>query len=129
MADNSLPQGVTALGAALQSICVGDIRVAADIGVHAHEMGRKQALIVAVTVTIRPVERDELSGTLDYNFIVTAALALAGRRTALIETYARQLALACLDNPGVLRVDVRVEKPGALANGLASTQLRLSRGR
>lgn len=128
MPDDSTFDSPAGLGAAVQWIRVEDIRVAADIGVHAHEMGRRQTLVVGVSVAIRPVERDELGDTLDYNLILAAALALAEQRTALIETYARQLARACLDHPGVLHADVRVEKPGALANGLASTQLGLSRG-
>lgn len=112
----------------LQTIRVEGIRVAADIGVHTYEMGRRQALIVAVTVTLRPVEADDLGLTLDYNCIVAAALALADQRTALIETYARRLAEACLVPSMVLEVHVVVEKPGALTNGVASTQLRLRRG-
>lgn len=128
MSSSLSPQSGIVVGTAgPQFVRVENIRVAADIGVHPYEVGRRQTLIVAVTVAISPVKCDELSETIDYNLIVTAARELAEQHTALIEIYARRLALACLDHCKVIYADVRVDKPGALANGLASTQLRLSR--
>ena len=108
---------------AVQEVVVRDIRLAADIGVHAHEIGRLQALIVQVGLKIRPVMSDCLADTIDYNAVVAHASALASERIALIETFAQRLAQTCLEYPNVLEADVRVEKPGALANGRASTHV------
>jgi dihydroneopterin aldolase len=108
---------------AVQEVVVRDIRLAADIGVHAHEIGRLQALIVHVALKIRPVMSDCLADTIDYNAVVAHASALAAQRIALIETFAQRLALTCLEYPYVLEADVVVEKPGALANGQASTHV------
>ena len=107
----------------VQEVAVRDIRLAADIGVHAHEIGRLQALIVHVGLKIRPVVSDYLGDTIDYNAVVAHASALAAQRIALIETFAQRLALICLEYPNVLEADVVVEKPGALANGRASTHV------
>ena len=106
-----------------QKVMVRDIRLAADIGVHAHEIGRLQALTVHVALQVLAQKSDRLEDTMDYNVIVAHASALAGQRIELIETFAQRLALACLEHPPVLEVDVQVEKPGALANGVASARV------
>ncbi len=113
----------------LQEVWIEDLRVAADIGVHAHEMGRRQALIVDARLSLRPPSGDHLAETLDYNRVVEYAVALAEERIALIETFARRLALACLEHDGVLRAEIVVKKPGALANGLAGTRIVIQRDR
>ena len=107
----------------MQEVVVRDIRLAADIGVHAHEIGRLQALVVHVGLKIRPVMSDCLADTIDYNAVVTHASALAAERIALIETFAERLASACLEYPNVLEADIVVEKPDALANGRASAHV------
>ena len=119
--DTAAPARIAAI--AVQEVVVRDIRLAADIGVHAHEIGRQQALVVHVGLKIRPVMSDCLADTIDYNAVVAHATALAAQRIALIETFAERLASACLDYPNVLEADVTVEKPGALANGRASTHV------
>lgn len=108
---------------ALQEVMVRDIRLAADIGVHAHEIGRRQALVVHARLKVRPVASDQLADTIDYNAIVGCAEALAQERINLIETFARRLASACLRHAGVEEADIVVEKPGALLNGLASAHV------
>ena len=109
----------------LQQVQVRDIRVAADIGVHPHEIGRAQALTVEVRLSLATFAADQLSATVDYNDVVTHALALGCERIALIETFARRLAEACLAHPGVLEADVTVEKPGVLPNGAVSARIVL----
>lgn len=104
-------------------VCVRDIRLAADIGVHQHEIGRRQALIVCVTADVAVGERDTLSSTFDYNSIVGFAQGLANERICLIENFAAKLADLCLGSPLVQRVEISVEKPGALANGIAATRV------
>ncbi len=114
-----LPQPV------LQEINVDDIRVAADIGVNAHEVGRRQTLIVVVRLEIASFDSDDIADTIDYNDVVRHALALGETHIALVETFARRLAERCLEHSAVLCADVRITKPAALTNGIAGTRIVL----
>lgn len=86
----------------LQEINVDDIRVAADIGVNAHEVGRRQTLIVAVCLEIASFDGDDIADTIDYNDVVRHAPALGETHIALVETFARRLAERCLEHSAVL---------------------------
>jgi len=114
-----------ALACRLIEVRVEDLRLAARIGAHPHEQDRRQTLRIAVTLTLAAAPSDRLDETVDYSLIVAHAEALADRHIALIETFARELAEACLRESRAWRAEVIVEKPGALANGLASTRLIL----
>lgn len=107
----------------VSQVAVNDLRVAADIGVHSHEIGRKQTLIIGVVADIVTPREDILTETIDYNRIVEHAQDLARERISLIETFAAKLADRCLESDLVLRVEVCVQKPAALLNGLASTRV------
>lgn len=111
----------------LQEVLVSDLQVAAHIGVHAHELGRRQSLVVSVRLGIERPCDDLLGQTIDYNDVVDAALALADQRIALIETFGQRLAAACLEHPAVYRADVLVEKPGALHLALAAARTVMER--
>jgi 7,8-dihydroneopterin aldolase/epimerase/oxygenase len=106
---------------------VHDLIVAARIGAYPHEEGRRQKLRIAVSLDVEPVLTDQLQSTVDYAAVVAHAEALADTHIALIETFARRLAAACLAEAGVLRAEVEVEKPSALANGVASASVILAR--
>lgn len=110
-----------------QEVLVSDLRIAAFIGVHAHELGRRQSLVVHVRLGIDWVADDALTRTIDYSCVVDAAQALADQRIALIETFGQRLAAACLDHPAVQRAEVLVEKPGALHHALAAARTVLER--
>ncbi|AIT81893.1 dihydroneopterin aldolase (plasmid) [Novosphingobium pentaromativorans US6-1] len=107
----------------LSQVGVSDLRVAADIGVHSHEIGRRQTLVISVIADIVTPREDALAETIDYNRIVEYAQDLARERICLIETYAARLADLCLQSDLVVRVEVSVQKPAALLNGLASTRI------
>jgi dihydroneopterin aldolase len=111
-----------------QEVLVSDLRLAAFIGVHAHELGRRQSLVVHVRLGIETVGADHLEQTIDYNHVVEAAQALADQRIALIETFGQRLAAACLAFPAVQRAEVLVEKPGALNHAMAAARTVLERG-
>ncbi len=112
----------------LSSISVRDIVVDADIGVHAHEIGQPQPLVISVTLEIDAPRADRVDETIDYNGIVALAEALGMERIGLIETFAQRLASECLDVVGVHSADVTVDKPQALGNGVASTRLVMTAG-
>jgi 7,8-dihydroneopterin aldolase/epimerase/oxygenase len=110
----------------LCTVRVRDLKVDADIGVYAHEIGAPQRLMLAVTLSVRTRISDRLADTVDYAAIQTAAEALGRCRINLIETFAYRLARACLDLPGVEHAVVQVDKPGALTGALAGAEVSLS---
>ena len=106
------------------------LRLEAEIGLHPHERGRTQPLVVDVEAELPPARVDGIAGALNYEVLRELALALAARgHTELVETYVQDLAAAVLRNTAALRVRVRVEKPQALeAAAAAGVELVLSRG-
>lgn len=101
-------------------VFVRGLEIQAGIGVHDHEQGRLQALVIDVELDLSAVDVDRLSDTVNYETVAEAAHAIvASGHVGLVETFADRLALACLENPRVQAVRVRVEKPGALADAAA----------
>ncbi|MBW3558166.1 MAG: dihydroneopterin aldolase [Proteobacteria bacterium] len=100
----------------LQRVFVHGLRLEAAIGVHAHEHGRTQPLLVDVELDAELELDMGLDSTINYETVVAAAAAvLADGHLQLVETFADRLARACLDDARVRRVRVRAEKPEALA--------------
>ena len=103
------------------TVIVRGLEVQAAIGVHAHEHGRLQPLVVDVELDLGAGPIHRLSDTLDYEGVVRVARELAGgEHIALVETFAERVALACLEDARVLAVMVRVEKPGAIPGAAAA---------
>jgi dihydroneopterin aldolase len=98
-------------------VFVTGLNVQAGIGVYRHEIGRVQPLIVDVELDVPGAgAATKLADTLNYETILQAAQAIAAEgHIGLVETFAERLARACLADPRVSRVRVRVEKPLALA--------------
>ncbi len=106
------------------------LRLEAEIGVHPHERGRTQPLVVDIEADLAPGEVRGIGDTLNYETLSSLARALAGRgHIELVETYAQELAAAVLRNSAALRVRVRVEKPQALEDAAAGgVEVALARG-
>ena len=104
---------------------VRDLTVMADIGINPDEFGRRQPLVIQAEIEVREVAADRIESTFDYREVVRRAEALAGERIALIETFARRLAEACLQDPAVTQAEIVVDKPAALSNGLAGVRVVL----
>lgn len=120
--------GSEASGAIIATeVRVHDIRLAARIGAFPHEEGRRQTLRIQVVLKLCAAPSDILAQTVDYGLVVALAEALADEHIALIETFASRLAIQCLEADGVARAEVLVEKPGALANGIASAHVVAAR--
>ncbi|MBA4000020.1 MAG: dihydroneopterin aldolase [Brevundimonas sp.] len=102
------------------TVFVRGLEVQAGIGVHDHEQGRLQTLVIDVSLELGAGDVDGLSDTVNYETVAEAARAIvAAGHVGLVETFADRLALACLDDPRVRAARVRVEKPGALAGTIA----------
>lgn len=120
-ADSPLREGLT--------VFVRGLRVEAGIGVHDHELGRLQTLVIDVTLELAPAPVERLADTINYETVAAAASAIvAAGHVGLVETFAERLALACLDDARVRRCTVRIEKPGALdAAAAAGCEVLLGR--
>jgi dihydroneopterin aldolase len=102
-------------------VFVRALRIDAFIGVHAHERGRAQPLVVDVELELGEGRIERLADTVNYETVVERARAIAASgHVDLVEEYAERLAAGCLDDPRVLSVRVRVEKPEALGGAEAA---------
>ncbi|HYF22820.1 MAG TPA: dihydroneopterin aldolase [Caulobacteraceae bacterium] len=110
-------------------VFVRGLRIAAEIGVYAHERGRAQPLAVDVDLELAPHAVERLSDTVNYETVAERACAVAeAGHVDLVEEYAERLARACLEDPRVRSVRVRVEKPEALAGAeAAGCEVRFTR--
>ena len=111
-------------------VFVRGLTIEAGIGIHAHEQGRLQTLIVDVVLDLAPRPVLHIAETLNYEIVAQAARALvAAGHIGLVETFAQDLAATLMDDSRVLRIVVRVEKPGALAGAAAAgCEVVLERG-
>ena len=106
-------------------VFVSGLTIEAEIGLHPHERGRKQPLVIDITVQLEPasdaVAEPLNHETLNYETLVRAARTLAAKgHVDLVETFATRLAEACMASPRVARVHVRVEKPQAIQDARAA---------
>ena len=102
------------------TVFVRGLEVAAGIGVHDHEQGRLQRLVIDVSLELTPAAIERLADTINYETVAEAARAIAAEgHVGLVETFAERLALACLSDARVRRCTVRIEKPGALDGATA----------
>jgi dihydroneopterin aldolase len=105
----------------LQRVFVRGLRVDAAIGVHAHEQGRTQPLIIDVELDAELQLDGRLGSTINYESIVGAARDIvAAGHLDLVETFAQRLAAACLEDPRVVRARVRAEKTEAFTEAAAA---------
>ena len=115
-----VPAPATGVRREALTVFVRGLEIEAGIGVHDHELGRLQRLVIDVTLSLEPRAVERLGDTVNYETVATAARLIAGGgHVGLVETFAERLALACLEDPHVTRCAVRIEKPGALAGAVA----------
>jgi len=103
------------------TVFVRGLEVQAAIGVHDHEHGRTQPLILDVELQLGPRSVQRLDDTYNYEEVVRSAGALlAEGHIGLVETFAERLAEALMGDPRVRRCRVAVAKPEALAEAAAA---------
>ncbi len=111
---------------ATTTVFVRGLAIAARIGVYEHEEGRDQPLHVDADLEIETDGWSRLSDTVNYERVGVHARAIASAgHIGLVETFAHRLAVACLGEPKVIRVRVRVEKPLALAPDAAAAGVEI----
>jgi dihydroneopterin aldolase len=109
-------------------IMVRGLTVQAEIGVYDHEHGRRQPLVVDVELEIGAGGFEQIDDTINYEDIARHVRQTAdGGHVKLVETFAQQVALACMRDLRVLSARVRVDKPEALAPAVAGVEVILQR--
>ncbi len=107
-------------------IFVHNLHLEAAIGVEAHERGRRQTLILDIEAQIRPPQGDAIAQTVDYTLLAQAARGVAeAPHVDLVETFASQVANACLALEGVNFVEITVRKPEPLAPAVVGVRTAL----
>ena len=102
----------------MDRILIHDLLVRCIIGVTEEERSKKQDVLISLSLGLdlrAAGKSDRLEDTVDYSKLKKRILAHAeesGYR--LIGALAESVAEICLQEPAILRVKVRVEKPGAL---------------
>lgn len=97
---------------------IKDLLVRGIIGIRDWERQKVQDILINVTVfsdTLRAAETDDIADCVDYSALakkVQTHAETAARFT--VEALANDLAKICLQENGVQKVIVRVEKPGAV---------------
>jgi len=116
----------------MDKIFLKDLLVRGIIGIHDWEREKPQDIlinIIAFTDTSRAAETDDLADCVDYSALankVQAHAETAARFT--VEALANDLAKLCLEQKGIKKVIVRVEKPGAVRFA-KSVGVEIERGR
>lgn len=100
---------------ARRTLFVRGLELDCAIGVHAHERGRRQRVVVDIALAVAaPAEprADRIAAVVSYEDIVAGVERIAaGGHVNLVETLAERIADLCLADRRVLRARVRVDKP------------------
>ena len=100
------------------AILIKDISARGIIGVNDWEREKPQEILISLTLYTdlhKAGESDHLSDTVSYSSVAKKARQHAeGAARLTVEALAADLARLCLAEPGVQRVRVQVEKPGAV---------------
>ncbi|MEI8078785.1 MAG: dihydroneopterin aldolase [bacterium] len=102
----------------MDRIHITDLQLRCIIGIYAEE--RREAQEVCLNLTLFCDLRtagvsDAIADTVDYQAVKSRVRALVeGSRFQLLEKLAAEVARCCLETAGVSKVQVRVDKPGAL---------------
>jgi FolB domain-containing protein len=97
---------------------VENLHIRCIIGVNTWERTTPQEILVSVGVftdTRKAAQSDDIADCVDYAALSEKIRGLAeGARRFTVEALAEDIANLCLAGPGVRKVCVRVEKPGAV---------------
>ncbi len=102
----------------MDKVIIRNLRARGIIGVNAWEREKPQEILINIVLFTdnRAAEAsDDIADCVNYRTVAKKVLAhaeSAARYT--VEALAGDLARLCLEEPGVARVQVRVEKPGAV---------------
>jgi dihydroneopterin aldolase len=120
------PQATGVVRVEAAKVFVRELRIEAEIGIYAHEHGRRQPLVIDVDLDVAVTTGDQIADTVNYEAVAAKAQSIAAEgHMKLIETFAERLARALLEDSRVARARVRVEKPEALAPRAAAAGVEI----
>jgi len=103
---------------ALDKIHIRDLHLRCIVGIYPEERKEKQDVLINITLhadLAKAGASDRIEDTVDYKTIKKNLMArIQDSAYFLIERLAEEAARVCMENPAVQRVDVTVDKPGAL---------------
>jgi FolB domain-containing protein len=113
-------------------IIISDLRSRCIVGINEDERREKQDVTFNISIHAdlkKPGESDRFEDAIDYRSIKKRVLQFAENSSYfLLEALAEAVANLCLDTPGVMKVQVRVDKPSALRFA-RSVAVEIVRGR
>jgi FolB domain-containing protein len=117
----------------MDKVIIKDLAARGIIGIHDWERDNPQEILINLTLFTdihKAGETDDLDDSVNYRTIAKMALREAESAKRLtVEALATDLARLCLDQPGVEKVVVRVEKPGAVRfAGSVGVEIERNRG-
>lgn len=102
----------------LDQVMITDLSVQGILGINPDERTTKQEILVNATLwvdTRRAAETDDIQDAVNYRTITKKMIAhIDEGEPMLVERLVQELADICLEDHRVRRVDISVEKPGAL---------------
>lgn len=102
----------------MDKIFITNLRAHGIIGIHPHEREKPQDILINVTVftdTRRAAQTDDIEDCVNYSTLARKLKAHAESTARYtVEALASDLAEICLQEQGVLKVILRVEKPDAV---------------
>jgi FolB domain-containing protein len=102
----------------MDKIFVEDLLIRGIIGVSDRERANKQDIVVSVVMYAdirKGAETDDIQYCVNYRTVSKAIIAhVESTARYTVEALANDIAGICLDTPGVEKVEVKVEKPGAV---------------
>jgi FolB domain-containing protein len=102
----------------MDQIFIRDLLARGIIGINEWERSTPQDILINITLftdTRKAAETDDITTSVNYRTISKKALAHAeSAQRFTVEALAEDIAKLCLKESGVVKVIVRVEKPGAV---------------
>jgi FolB domain-containing protein len=102
----------------VDQIIIKDLVARGIIGVNDSEREKPQEILINIVLMAdlhKAGESDDITDTVSYRTVAKKAIAHAeAAQRFTVEALAADIARICLEEPAVLRVRVRVEKPGAV---------------
>jgi FolB domain-containing protein len=104
--------------AMMDKVFIKNILARGIIGIKEWEREKPQDILINIdlyTETRGPTTSDDITGIIDYSKVTKKVIHLAETaKRFTVEALADDIAQICLDDTRVLKVTVRVEKPGAV---------------
>ncbi len=116
----------------MDKVIIKDLLVRGIIGINDWERENPQDILINISVTTdtrRAARTDDIADCVNYRTLAKAVMHHAETAARLtVEALANDIARICLEQPGVQKAVVRVEKPGAVRFA-ASVGVEIERGR